>query len=209
MILAPDGDVQIGAEGGPDPVQQQQRRRAQHLGQINRDPVRVGNRVHQRPRQIHQPAAPQDAVGEFENMQADRVAGRRIVVADKALVLQGPQDIVRGAAMQPRGARDLAGVQRPFRAVQCAQNLGRSDDSPDRLARLANRAGSWQHSPCGRLGSGSPSTPSARRCDDCRVRRLRPLHLCLFKCIDPARGGMIRSNQPAQYKSYVHGRKTA
>jgi hypothetical protein len=64
--------------------------------------------VHQRPRQIHQPAATQHAIGEFENMQADRIAAGRLVVTDKSLGLQRPQDVVGGAAMETGGAGDLA-----------------------------------------------------------------------------------------------------
>ena len=109
---APDSDVQVGAERDADPVQQQQRRRPQHLGQINRHAVRIGDRVHQRPRQIHQPAAPQHAIGEFENVQADRIAAGRLVVSDKSLGLQRAENVVRGAAMEPGGAGDLARVQR-------------------------------------------------------------------------------------------------
>jgi hypothetical protein len=44
--------------------------------------------VHQRARQVHQPAAPQNAIGNLQNMQAHRVAARRFVVTDEALRLQ-------------------------------------------------------------------------------------------------------------------------
>jgi hypothetical protein len=111
--------------------------------------MRIGDRVHQRPRQVHQPAAPQDAIGEFENMQADRIAASRLVVADKAFSLQGSQDVVGGPAMKSRGAGDLARIQRPLRRVQGAQDLGGCDDRAHRLAAakitgddlLAARAG--------------------------------------------------------------------
>ena len=136
--LAPHGDVQISAERDADPVQQQQRRGAQHLRQINRHAVRIGDRVHQRPRQIHQPAAPQHAIGEFENMQADRIAAGRLVVADKSLGLQRPQNVVRGAAMEAGGAGDLARIQRPLRTVQDAQHFCRRDNRAHRFARIAS-----------------------------------------------------------------------
>jgi hypothetical protein len=97
--------------------------------------------MHQRARQVHQPAAPQHAIGDLEDMQADRVAARRVIVPDKALGLQRPQDIVRGPAMEPGGARDLARVQRPLRGMQCAQHLGGRDHRAHRLARTALIAG--------------------------------------------------------------------
>ena len=97
----------------------------------------VGNRVHQRARQVQQPAAPQHAIGEFKNVQADCVAAGRLVVADKALGLQRAQNVVGGAAMEARGAGDLARLQRPLRGVQRAQHCGRRDDRADRFARMA------------------------------------------------------------------------
>ena len=90
--------------------------------------------MHQRTSQVHEPAAPQDAMRDLENVQAHRIGPRRIVVADKALGLQGSQDVVRGPAMKPRGAGGLAGIQRPLRSVQSAQHLGGCDDRADRLA---------------------------------------------------------------------------
>ena len=50
----------------------------------------------------------QHPVREFEDVQAYRVAARRLVIADKALSLQRAQDVVGGAAMQACGARDRA-----------------------------------------------------------------------------------------------------
>ena len=64
--------------------------------------------MHQRPRQIHQPAATQHAIGEFENMQADRIAAGRLVETDKSLGVERPQNVVGGAAMEARAAGDLA-----------------------------------------------------------------------------------------------------
>jgi hypothetical protein len=67
-VLPPDSRVEIGTERRADPVQQQQRRRSQDLGEIDRHAVSIGNRMHQRARQIHQPAAPQNAIGDLEDM---------------------------------------------------------------------------------------------------------------------------------------------
>ena len=187
-ILPPDGDVEIGAELGPDPIQQQQRRRPQHLRQIDRHAVRVGHRVHQRARQVHQPAAPQHAIGEFEDVQADRVGAGRLVVADKPLGLQRAQDVVGGAAMQPRGARDLARIQRPLRGVQRAQHFGRRDDRADRFARIAPAA-------IGRtalFASGTGCLRSKLSLLDragYRTLCLRSVHIAPIRQIDPCRTG--------------------
>src|SRR6516165_11735836 len=78
-----------------------------------------------------------DAIGEFENVQAERIAAGRLVVSDKSLGLQRPQNVVRGAAMETGEARDLAGIQRPLRAVQDAQHFCRRDDRAYRFARIA------------------------------------------------------------------------
>jgi hypothetical protein len=47
------------------------------------------------------------------------------------------QDVVRGAAMEPGSAGDLARVQRPFRTVQRAQDLGCGDHRAHRLTEIA------------------------------------------------------------------------
>ena len=60
---------------------------------------------------------------DLEDVQAYRVGPRRFVVADKALGLQRAQDVVRGPAMEPRGAGDLAGIQRPLRQAATAAAL--------------------------------------------------------------------------------------
>ena len=93
--------------------------------------------MHQRPRQIHQPAATQDAIGEFENMQADRIAAGRLVETDKSLGLERPQNVVRGAAMEAGGAGDLACIQRPLRTMQDAQHCCRRDNRAHWFSQLA------------------------------------------------------------------------
>ena len=70
-------------------------------------------------------------------MEADRIAARRLVVADKVLGLQRPQDVVGGAAMEAGNAGDLARIQRPLRAMQNAQHLCRRDNRAYRFARTA------------------------------------------------------------------------
>jgi hypothetical protein len=43
---------------------------------------------------------PQHAIGEFEDVQTDRVAGGRLVVADNTFGMQRAQDVVGGAAVE-------------------------------------------------------------------------------------------------------------
>jgi hypothetical protein len=93
--------------------------------------------VHQRPRQIHEPTAAQDAIGEFENVQAKRIAVGRLVVSDKSGGLQRPQNVVRSAAMEAGRARDLACIQRPLRVMQDAQHFCRRDDRAHRFTRIS------------------------------------------------------------------------
>lgn len=127
-ILAPDGDVWIGTERDADPIQEQHRRRPQHFGQIDSDAIVVGHCVHQRTCDVEQAAAPQRPVGQFEDIQAHCIDAGRLVIADKALALQCPQDVVRGAAMQTCVARDLARTRRTPGYVQYPKN-GRCRDN--------------------------------------------------------------------------------
>src|SRR6202011_5083420 len=69
-------------------------------------------------------------------MQADRIAAGRLVVPDKFLSLQRPQDVVGGAAMEAGGAGDLARIQRPLRTMQDAQHFCRRDNRADRFAPI-------------------------------------------------------------------------
>src|SRR5215469_10755590 len=70
-------------------------------------------------------------------MKADRIAAGRLVVPDKSLGLQCPQNVVRGTAMEPGSAGDLAGIQRPLRVMQDTQHFCRRDDRTHWLARIA------------------------------------------------------------------------
>ena len=70
-------------------------------------------------------------------MQADRIAAGRLVVPDKFLSLQRPQNVVGGAAMEAGGARDLACIQRPLRTMQDAQHFCRCDNRAHRFTPIA------------------------------------------------------------------------
>src|SRR6266478_9891525 len=70
-------------------------------------------------------------------MKADRIAAGRLVVPDKFLGLQCPQDVVGGTAMEAGSTGDLAGIQRPLRTMQDAQHFCRRDDRTHWLVRVA------------------------------------------------------------------------
>src|SRR5271163_4709798 len=107
-------------------------------------------------------------------MQADRIAAGRLVISDKSLGLQRPQDVVGGAAMEARGAGDLARMQRPLRTMQDAQHSCRRDNrahwfAPVPPAEIAG-TGSWSDRTgsdrtgsdrTGRLGFASPCLEGA------------------------------------------------
>jgi len=91
--------------------------------------------MHQRARDVDQPAAPQHPIRQFENMQTDGVSTGGLVITDKALGLQSPQDVVRGPAVQARAARDLARVQRAFGRVQNPENFAAATTAPTGFPR--------------------------------------------------------------------------
>src|SRR5258708_160775 len=70
-------------------------------------------------------------------MQADRIAAGRLVVPDKSLGLQRPQNVVGGATMEARRAGDPARIQRPLRTVPDAQHFARRDNRSHWFARVA------------------------------------------------------------------------
>ena len=93
--------------------------------------------MHQRARQIHQPAATQHAISEFENVQADGIAAGRLIVPYKSLGLQRSQNVVGGAPVEAGSTGDLAGIQRPLRSVQDAQYFCCRDNRADRFTQVA------------------------------------------------------------------------
>src|SRR5207302_4342927 len=94
-------------------------------------------------------------------MQADRIAAGRLVIPDKFLGLQRPQDVVGGPPMKARGAGDLARIQRPLRNMQDAQHFCRRD----------NRAYWFALPASGEISSNGALTRYAARLPFARLRR--------------------------------------
>src|ERR671934_1047647 len=142
-------------------------------------------------------------VGEFEDVQADRVAAGRLVVADKTFRIQRAQDVVGSAAMEARGAGDLTRMQWPLRGVQRAQHSGRRDDRADRFTRMAPAGSTGPRAPrdrAGRLGFKALCLESTYG----RPRSWQPVHPLAFSHVLPCtRRHDIPILLSSQYKSYV------
>src|SRR5919109_4634248 len=142
-------------------------------------------------------------MGEFEDVQADRVAAGRLVVADKTFGIQRAQEVVGSAAMEARGAGDLARIQRPLRGVQRSQHLGRRDDRADRFARIAPAGITGPRSPRHRAGPlGFKALCPEGVC--CRTREWCLVHSLAFsKALTGTGCHDIPAPLSSQYKSSV------